>query len=157
MKPIQLIAAVILLATTSGTAQAQNFTFQSTANPGTTVGGPDMSGYLAAGATWTGTSTVTWADGKKSVDKYTCVSTTQPHHAKIFDMHTICDGTGPDGVYSSTWGCNWTSKDKAYTGCVGGLVGRTGVYAGRGGTITFMGRSGTGSGTGTWAAVPAAN
>lgn len=157
MKAIQIVSALFLLAATTGTAQAQNFTFQASANPATTVGGPDMSGNLAVGATWTGTSNVSWADGKKSVDKYTCVSTTQPHHGKIFDMHTICDGSGPDGVFSSTWGCNWTSKDRASMGCVGGLIGRTGIYAGRGGTITFMGRNGSGSGTGTWAPSAPAN
>ena len=157
MKAIKLIAALCLLTGTAGTAQAQNFTFEATANPATTVGGPDRAGNLAVGATWTGKSTVTWADGKKSVDNYTCVSTTQPHHGKIFDMHTICDGTGSNGLYSSTWGCNWTSKDKASMGCVGGLVGRTGMYAGKGGTITFMGRSGTGAGTGTWGPAQPAN
>ncbi len=98
-----------------------------------------------------------WADGKKSTDKYTCISMTQPSNDKVFDMHVMCDATGPDGTYSSVWGCQFTSKDMQSTGCVGGLTGRTGKYAGRGGTITFMGRSGNGSGTGTWGPAPAAN
>ncbi len=102
------------------------------------------------GGYWSGTSNVTWADGSKSTDKYTCVSTSQPTNAKIFDSHVICDGTNSQGTYSAVFGCQFTSKDMQSTGCVGGLTGRTGKYAGMGGTITFAGRGGTGSGTGTW-------
>ncbi len=150
MKTIQMVSTVVLLAATTVTAQAQNFTFQATANTPTTVGGPDMYGNLTVGSTWTGTSSVTWADGKKSTDKYTCVSTSQPPNAKIFDSHVICDGSGPDGMYSSAWGCNFISKDRLSQGCVGGLTGRTGIYAGKGGAITFSGRAGTGTGAGMW-------
>ncbi len=157
MKARTIICSAALLALGAGTAQAQNFTFDATANPATTVGGPGMNGTIAAATYWTGTTTTTWADGKKSTDKYTCISMTQTSNNKVFDMHTMCDATGADGTYSSVWGCQFTSKDMQNTGCVGGLTGRTGKYAGRGGTITFMGRSGNGSGTGTWGPAPAAN
>lgn len=150
MKAIMFTAAA-LVAFGSTTASAQNFSFDSTANTPTTVGGPDARGNPVVGLSWTGTSTVTWADGRKSTDKYTCVSTTQPINAKIFDSHVICDGSNSDGTYSAVFGCQFISKDMQSTGCVGGLTGRTGKYAGMGGTITFAGRGGSGSGTGTWA------
>ncbi|PKB25086.1 hypothetical protein B0I00_0267 [Novosphingobium kunmingense] len=151
MKSFAYLATGALLAMGSTSVLAQNFTFESTANAPTTVGGPDMRGQPVLGASWTGTSAVTWADGRKASDKYTCVSTTQPSNAKIFDSHVICDGSNSEGTYSAVFGCQFTSKDLQSTGCVGGLTGRTGRYAGMGGTITFAGRSGNGSGTGTWA------
>lgn len=135
----------------ASTAQAQNFTYDSVGNAPTVVGGPDMRGAPVVGIYWTGTSAVTWADGKKTSDKYTCVSTTQPMTDKIFDSHVICDAGNADGTYSAVFGCQFTSKDMQSTACVGGLTGRTGKYAGMGGTITFAGRGGSGSGTGSWA------
>ncbi|MFM5884567.1 MAG: hypothetical protein ACKOQ3_04435 [Novosphingobium sp.] len=144
------IAATVLACLFAGTAQAEDFTFDAAANPATTVGGPDMRGNLAMGTTWTGTSTVTWADGRKATDKYTCVMVTQPVNDKIFDSHGICDATGADGTYSSIWGCQFVSKDGRSTACWGGLVGRSGKFAGRGGTITFAGKDGNGHGTGSW-------
>jgi hypothetical protein len=155
MKTVAIICGAALFASSTSVALAQNFTFESTANPATVVGGPDMRGTPVVGATWTGTSTVTWADGKKTVDKYTCVSTTQPSNAKIFDTHSICDGGNAEGTYTAVFGCQYMSKDMQNMGCVGGLTGRTGKYAGRGGGITFGGRNGAGTGTGSWG--PAAN
>jgi hypothetical protein len=150
MKTIATIGASSLLAVIASSAQAQNFTFESKANAPTVVGGPGASGAPVVGAMWTGTSIVTWADGKKTTDKYTCVSTSQPANAKIFDVHTICDGSNADGTYSAVFGCQYTSKDYQSMGCVGGLTGRTGKYAGMAGGITFGGRNGSGSGTGSW-------
>ena len=134
---------------------AQNFTYNSADSTSTAVGGPDMRGNQVAGTYTTGTSNVTWADGSKTVDKYTCIGTTQPSHDKLFDVHTICDAGNSDGTYTAVFGCQFVSKDMKAIGCVGGLTGRTGKYAGKGGTITFSGRGGSGAGTGTWG--PAAN
>jgi hypothetical protein len=150
MKAIAIICSAALLAAGASDARAQNFTYETTANPATTVGGQGMNGVPAVGASWTGTSMVTWADGKKTTDKFTCVSTTQPSNAKIFDVHTICDASNPDGSYFAVFGCQFLSKDMQSMGCVGGMTGRTGKYAGMGGGITFSGRSGNGAGTGTW-------
>jgi hypothetical protein len=155
MKVIAIICSAALFGFSASAAQAQNFTYESTANAPTVVGGPDMRGTPVVGASWTGTSTVTWADGKKTTDKYTCISTSQPANAKIFDAHTICDGSNADGTYSAVFGCQYSSKDMQTMGCVGGLTGRTGKYAGRAGGITFGGRGGSGTGTGSWG--PAAN
>jgi len=155
MKFVTAIFGAIALVSSASSVQAQNFTFNAVANPGVTVGGPDFRGDPVVGTYWTGTSTVTWADGTKTTDKYTCISTTQPINDKLFDAHTVCDGSSTEGTYSSVWGCQITSKDGMNMGCLGGLTGRTGKYAGKGGTITFMGRGGSGSGTGTWG--PAAN
>jgi hypothetical protein len=155
MKVVKILAGAMVLAISSVAAQAQNFAFDATANPATTVGGPDYRGNPVVGAYWTGTSVVTWADGSKTTDKYTCISSTQPANDKVFDAHTVCDGGNAEGTYMMIWGCQYTSKDMMSMACWGGMTGRTGKYAGKGGTISFMGRGGSGSGTGTWA--PAAN
>lgn len=155
MKVFAAVCSATLFVFSASAAQAQNFTFDAAANASTSVGGPDMRGNPIGAAYWSGTSTVTWTDGKKSVDSYICVSMTQPGNDKIFDMHVMCDAKGTDGSYSSDWGCQYLSKDLLSLGCVGGLTGRTGKYTGRGGAITFSGRNGTGSGTGTWG--PAGN
>lgn len=155
MKIGKFIFAASVIALSATGLSAQNFTYNSADTTSTAVGGPDMRGNPVAGTYTTGTSNVTWADGKKTVDKYTCVGTTQPASDKIFDVHTICDAGNSEGTYSAVFGCQFTSKDMKAIGCVGGLTGRTGKYAGMGGTITFSGKGGSGSGTGTWA--PAAN
>lgn len=146
--PAIVIASAVLVV--ASPAQAQSFTFQSTANAPTMVGGPMPNGGFAAGASWTGSTSVTWADGKKTSDNYTCISTSQPPNGKIFDSHVICDSTGPTGKFTSIWGCNFTSADRTATGCVGGLVGHSGMFAGKRGGITFNGRNGAGTGTGQW-------
>ena len=150
---LAIVASVVALAATG--LSAQNFTYDSADTTATAVGGPDMRGTPVVGTYTTGTSTVTWPDGKKTVDKYTCIGTSQPSNDKIFDAHTICDAGNADGTYTAVFGCQFLGKDMLSTGCVGGLTGRTGKYAGKGGTITFSGRSGKGSGTGTWG--PAGN
>lgn len=134
----------------SGAVQAQQFTFEAAANKATTVGTPARDGTPVQGAYWTGTSAVTWADGKKTTDSYTCISTTQPRNAKIFDAHTICDAKGEAGGYSSVWGCTMIAAMPGSMSCIGGLTGTSGMYAGKGGTITFAGKAGNGRGTGQW-------
>ncbi|MDE2435305.1 MAG: hypothetical protein KGM49_03500 [Sphingomonadales bacterium] len=150
MKAVTVACTAVYLMFGANIAQAQSFTFEATSAAPVTVGGPDARGNPIVGAYWTGTSAVTSADGKKTVDKYSCVSTTQPANAKIFDVHTICDAANSEGSYSAVFGCQFLSKDMQSMGCVGGLTGRTGRYAGMGGGITFVGRSGNGSGTGSW-------
>lgn len=131
-------------------ANGQTFVFEAKANTPTNVGtmGPD--GVPIAGAYWTGSTTTTWTDGKKTNENYACVSTTQPPNAAIFHMHAICDATSPAGNYTSVWGCNFRDKERTLMGCVGGLYGKTGMFAGKGGGINYMGMVGGGSGTGQW-------
>lgn len=145
------IFAASALAFTVSPALAQTFTYSSVDSTTTAVGGPDFRGNVMMGTHTTGTSTVTWADGKKTTDKYTCIGTTQPSNDKIFDVHTVCDAGNADGTYTAVFGCQFLTKDGKATGCVGGLTGRTGKYAGMGGAITFSGAGGSGTGTGSWA------
>ncbi len=144
---VSCVSAVLALAVP---AQAQTFTFDAVANTPTTVGTTGPDGVPVAGSYWTGTTNTSWADGKKSTETYACISTTQPPNNAIFHMHAICDASSPSGAYTSVWGCNFQDKERTMMGCVGGLYGKTGMYAGKGGGITYAGKVAGGSGTGQW-------
>ncbi|MBA4747973.1 MAG: hypothetical protein H2056_04600 [Sphingopyxis sp.] len=147
MKMICLMAAAVLLV--PSTTMAETFTFSAQEMAGAvTTGTTAPDGRVVQGRYWTGTSEVTWADGKKSTEKFTCISNTQPPNDAIFMMHGTCDTSGPDGSYSSVWGCNVIDAAKMTTACVGGLYGKTGKYAKRGGTMTYHGVGPKGTGTG---------
>lgn len=140
--------AAIMVTFTFSAAQAQTYTYTTKDKPGMVVGTTAPDGHTIGGTANTGEMTVMWADGTKTAETYTCIATTQPSNAKIFNVHTICDASGPNGSYTATFGCT-NLKDGAQ-GCVGGLYGKTGKYAGRGGGSTWMGKDGVGRGTGQW-------
>lgn len=150
MKSTMGIALLGAMALGSGMAQAQSFTFESKNDPGTTVGATAPDGSAIMGVYGTGTSTVTWPDGKKTVDKYTCVSMTQPPHNTIYAVHMICDGKSAGGDYAVVAGCQFMNAQRTELGCSGGLWGKTGSYAGRRGGITWGGSNSASSGVGQW-------
>ena len=147
MKMICLMAAAVLLVPSAAVAETFTFSAQEMAGAVTT-GTTGPNGRVMQGRYWTGTSEVTWADGKKSTEKFTCISNTQPPNDAIFMMHGTCDTSGPDGSYTSIWGCNIVDAAKMTTACVGGLYGKTGKYAKKGGTMTYHGVGPKGTGTG---------
>lgn len=145
---LALATAALSLGATA--VQAQSFTFQATQTKAVTTGAPVPGGPPVAGVMSTGTQIVTMADGKKVTETYTCIGATQPPRDAVFQFTTVCDSTGPSGDASSVWGCNFVSMERNEVSCVGGLVGKTGSYAGRRGTVTFHGVNGNGPGTGQW-------
>jgi hypothetical protein len=146
-RKLSIITAVMATFTFSA-AQAQTYTYMTKDNPGMQVGTTAPNGRVIAATANTGQMTITMADGSKITETYTCIGTTQPPNAKIFDAHTICDASGPNGSYTATFGC--TNMEGGAQGCVGGLYGKTGKYVGRGGGTTWMGKDGVGRGTGQW-------
>lgn len=138
----------ILLAPTMALAGTQ--TYKTTGGDQVTVGTTvPADGRVIQGGMQKGTSVTTMADGTKVNEKWTCISTTQPPHAKIFDIHSLCDVSSARGNYSIAFGCTIMSKEGAL-GCVGGLYGKTGEYEGKGGGTTWMGINGNGTGTAQW-------
>ena len=143
------LAYGVAAATLCGGALAQTFTFQSTSEEPTTVGATTPEGSVA-GAYWTGASTVTMADGSVNESTFTCVSTSQPPRDSIFMVHGVCDGTGADGDYTVYSGCNIMDPEAGEMSCVGGLIGKSGNYAGRRGVLTIHSKGGASVGTGQW-------
>jgi hypothetical protein len=147
MRAIVFLVAAAALAPSA--AAAETFTFSAEEAAGAVATGTTApNGRVMQGRYWTGTSQVAWADGKKSTEKFTCISNTQPPNDAIFDFHGTCDTSGPDGSYTSVWGCNIIDAAKLTTACVGGLYGKTGKYAKMGGTMTYHGVGPKGTGTG---------
>jgi hypothetical protein len=142
------LAAALSLSATA--AQGQTFTFQAVQAKAVQTGAAVPGGTPVAGVMSTGTQNVTMADGKKVTETYTCIGSTQPPRDSVFQFSTVCDATGPNGDTSSVWGCNFVSTERNEVSCVGGLVGKSGSYAGRRGTMTFHGINGSGPGTGQW-------
>ncbi len=146
----KLIVSAAALSLSVTAAQAQTFTFQAIQAKAVQTGAAVPGGTPVAGVMSTGTQHVTMADGKKVTETYTCIGSTQPPRDSVFQFSTVCDSTGPSGDASSVWGCNWVKPESNEVSCVGGLIGKSGSYAGRRGTLTFHGVNGSGPGTGQW-------
>lgn len=145
MRTALFVIAALGLSAPAFAADPVMFTFKTADQPATVLGNGDIMGMSYTGKMWT-----TWADGKKTESTYTCVTTSNPPSDRIFHTTTVCDGKSADGNYTSIWGCNLIDKAKMTVGCVGGLYGQTGSFAGRAGAATFSGATGGGVGTGQW-------
>lgn len=145
MKSTLTALAALALATPAAGAEPTTFTFKTANSPVMMLGNGEI-----VGSTYSGTSTNMWADGKKTQSSYTCVSTGNAPHDHVFQTTTVCDVKAAEGNYTSVWGCNAMEPEKKMMGCVGGLRGQTGAYAGRSGGATFAGDAAGGHGTGQW-------
>jgi hypothetical protein len=145
-----ITVAAILAVATSSPAFAQSFTFESSGPPETNVGGTAPDGSAFGGSWLTGSGNTSWADGAKSKYDYKCVAMTQPPRDTIFHSHMICDVMANDGNFAATFGCNPVARDGSTMGCVGGLMGKTGRYAGKRGAVTNFRNGDKSSGTGQW-------
>lgn len=153
--PKALIAAataVLLLPATAVSAQdaGVSFTFTSTSNPPTMLGGTPTNKVPYSGMHWTGTSVGQTSTGQKTKTSFACVMMTQPPTDSLFQAHMLCDVTAPDGTYSATMGCQFIAPAKSEVSCIGGLYGTGGTYAGRRGSITNHAVGGVSTGTGQW-------
>lgn len=143
-----LIAGALCALTICSAASAQTFTYKSTANPpAMTVGGvaPDGRPFGANG--FSGTSEA-MMNGKAMSSSFKCIEMTQPANDQIFNAHMMCDVVAADGTYTSAWGCTILGKDEQ--SCVGRLLGQTGAYAKRSGSITGHAKGMMSTGTGQW-------
>ena len=150
-----VIAALAMIgATAPTTASAQaagsTFTFTSTSNAPTMLGGNGKNGVPYSGQHWTGSSTGKTSTGATTKTSFSCVMMTQPPTDSLFQAHMLCDITASDGGYSATMGCQFIDVAKGEASCIGGLFGTSGAYAGRRGSITNHGVGSASSGTGQW-------
>lgn len=144
------IHGAILLAAlaVSSAANGQTFTFNSTATPpSTVVGGVAPDGRAFGAQAFSGTSDI-MMDGKASKSAFKCITMTQPANDQVFNAHMMCDVAAPDGNFTSAWGCTIAGKDEL--SCIGRMLGQTGVYAKRYGTISSHGKGQMSYGTGQW-------
>lgn len=148
----KLLSFCIIAAAAASTSavQAQSLTFQSVEGTSDAVGGARTDGTTFGGQTTTGTVATVWADGKKSSGTYKCMGVSMPPNDSIYNFRTVCNTESAEGASSTVWGCTSPDKETMEVHCTGWAFGKTGVYAGRRGTMTFLGMKGKGIGTGTW-------
>lgn len=142
--------AMLGLALISGatTVAAQTFSYTSKNDaPAMSVGGVSPDGEPFGAQSVTGTSEMMMG-GKKSTATFKCISMTQPANDKIFDAHMMCDVADSDGTFTSAWGCTMLANDQQ--ACVGRLLGQTGAYTKRSGSVTSQNKAGSVVGAGQW-------
>lgn len=147
-----MAAAMAFAGATATQAQpaADTFTFQTLDSNTVTVGSDGTGRNPYSGSYLTGTSEAAFANGTNIAGNYTCVSMTQPPTDRLFDAHMLCDVTDSQGSYSVTLGCTIIDAATVNWSCVGGLYGKSGAYAGRGGTLTNHSVGDAATGTGQW-------
>lgn len=142
------ISGALIAFCAASPADAQSFTFSSEGKPSTVISIPAPDGKTYGAMVASGAGETSWADGKKSKYTYVCVSMSQPPRDSIFQTHMMCDVTAPDGNFAATFGCNNEAADEM--GCVGGLAGKSGAFAGKRGGVTSHGKGTKAWGTGQW-------
>lgn len=142
--------AIIAVAALAGTnsVSAQSFTWTATLSPPTTAVGGVAPDGRPFGATVTASTSEGMFDGRMVKASSKCISMTQPANAQIFNAHMMCDTAAPDGTYTSYWGC--TILGPTEQSCIGGMLGLTGAYAKRSGSITGHIKGNAATGTGQW-------
>jgi hypothetical protein len=122
--------------------------YTSKSNPPTmAVGGQPAAGPPFGAQAWTGTSDFVMG-GNKGTNNFSCISMTQPANSQIFNAHMMCNISDASGTYTSAWGCS--GQQATGMACVGRLMGQTGAYAGRMGTISGSGKGMAQTGAGQW-------
>lgn len=150
MTKVLVAVSALMICIPAGVHAQTHTTYTTTGAESVTVGTQAPgSGRMIQGGMQKGKSVSTHADGSKVEETWTCISTTQPPNAKIFDVHSLCDISNARGTYTITFGCQIMDENGAM-GCLGGLYGKTGWYEGKGGGTTWMGLNGSGTGTAQW-------
>lgn len=149
------IFAVALVAAGVGFgANAETFTFSSTATDVARVAVPGMNNSVqfAGVANISGTTSM---GAKTLTTTGQCASWPATPPVGIFQDYGMCTASDPGGTFYIRYGCN-PAKEPMQDNCVGGLWGTGGVYAGRTGTLSWHGRAaadgkgGTSDGAGQW-------
>ena len=137
----------LVLSTASAFAADEIFTFTSTSEPGTTIEGTFRGTAGVAGAV-SGTSQGKFVEsGEELANTFDCVAMSQPPGG-TFMSNVVCEVTGLTGAYQVFAGCNVVGEEEQ--SCVGGLVGVSGEYEGRRGSITWHAQGNASKGTGIW-------
>lgn len=132
----------------SSAASGQSFTYTSSATPPSmVVGGVAPDGKPFGAQAFSGTSE-TMMEGKTIKNSFKCVTMTQPANDQVFNYHMMCDVAAPDGTFTSAWGCSVLGPQES--SCIGRMLGQTGAYAKRGGSVTGHSKGTMSSGTGQW-------
>ena len=131
--------AICAAALIGSSAVAQSFTYDIVWEPVESIGGmtgPDGPQYR--GGVVSGKYTTTFEDGTVLRGDVRCVGMGQPDGG-IFRIHLTCSFSDGEASGTSVYGCNFLGEPGPDTplGCVGGIEGKTGDFAGRRGSLTM--------------------
>ncbi|HEY2662237.1 MAG TPA: hypothetical protein VGI79_21150 [Caulobacteraceae bacterium] len=151
-----LLLSILLLGASAATANAETFTFTSSAQTTNLLVVPVAGGNPVISQFSTGTSATTYASGKKSTTTNNCAGWSAAPGSP-FTATGICIFTEANGDKASIqWSCIATNKEQTAANCWGGLTGMAGARENKTGTITWHqwpnadGKTGAASGAGLW-------
>jgi len=144
-----ITAVIASIALSLGAMAAETFTVTSTSEVTSTISVPTSDGGAAIAVASKGNAKIVNSDGSKANSTFVCQAQTRPP-SEIFRQVGVCDVTDSDGTFGILFGCNFTNKEMTAANCWGGMVGKSGSYEGRSGTMSWAGADGASSGTGQW-------
>jgi hypothetical protein len=134
-----------------GVASAESFTTSGKATMAPVqVGGMSADGRPYGANYWTGSTDAVWASGKKTKSTDTCISMSQPPNDSVFMIHVMCEVKDENGTFDAIFGCSPLNRDATSLTCYGGLMGKTGAYQGKRGSMTSYGSAAGTKGSGQW-------
>lgn len=144
-------AILASLALSAASFAADTFTTSSTSEVTSAISLSMGDGSTVAAVSNKGSSKAAYADGSKTTSTFVCQAQTRPPHEN-FRTVGLCDVTDSSGdTFGILFGCNPTNQEETESNCWGGMVGKTGAYEGRSGTITWHGaEDGKSNGSGQW-------
>lgn len=151
-----LSMAALLFCVSAVPVRAESFTFtgENTVTSRIEFAMPGGGGVQAVNST--GKATATYADGRTDASTSACAVQSRPPEDE-FDSTGACEMTDSAGdKFGTTFACNVTSAEKRTVACWGIMVGISGKYQGRSGTVTWTGAgsedrtTSTASGGGSW-------
>jgi hypothetical protein len=151
-----LLAAAITFGAGVCAANAQSFTFQSTATVQNAVAAPVKGGKPVQAVFIAGKSQTNWLGGKTSTNTFQCASWSSTP-GSLFDSYTACTYADTNGDSASIIaGCDFTNDARTESDCWGGINGLEGPHKGKSGTMAWHGKNGSdgktglSAGTGQW-------
>jgi hypothetical protein len=142
-----LITGAFVLAPLSA-AHAGAFTFTSTSTVSNVVTSQIPDGPMLSAVTLSGQTQTRFADGTTARATFTCQSMATPGGEN--DLRGLCDVTEGANTYSVAYQCADSNAAAQEAFCWGLLIGETGRYAGKTGSVTWIGNPGSSAGQGAW-------
>ncbi len=139
----------------TGLARAETFSFTSTTEVTSQILIPMPTGVVDASTWFKGSSSGVFSKRGEVSSTFVCSSMTNPPN-ETFAAGTRCDVTEKDGsTFAIYAGCNFVNKERTESICLGGLIGKTGAYKDRAGTISWNQKqsgpsTGAATGAGVW-------
>lgn len=133
----------------SAYAEPEAFTFNSQFDTEVSVGTEMPEGHSLSALAGKGTAEITGLAGKPIIASAACVAWSEPPESE-FDIRYICDYDSGAGDWTQIASCDVTPTESQGANCWGKLVGKSGTYSGRTGSMTTYIINNGATGIGYW-------